>query len=56
VGGNEPIHPESRAEVAEYRLPGLADKLTAMGTPETDRNIANKISRVGSQRHFSSNV
>jgi hypothetical protein len=25
----------------------LADKLTAMGTPETDRNIANKISRGG---------
>jgi hypothetical protein len=26
---------------------GLAEKLTAMGTPETDRNIANKISRGG---------
>lgn len=25
----------------------LAEKLTAMGTPETDRNIANKISRGG---------
>lgn len=25
----------------------LAEKLTAMGTPETDLNIANKISRVG---------
>jgi hypothetical protein len=25
----------------------LAERLTAMGTPETDRNIANKISRGG---------
>jgi len=25
----------------------LAEKLTAMGTPETERNIANKISRGG---------
>jgi len=25
----------------------LAEKLTALGTPETDRNIANKISRGG---------
>jgi hypothetical protein len=25
----------------------LAEKLTAMGTPENDRNIANKISRGG---------
>jgi hypothetical protein len=25
----------------------LAEKLTAMGTPETDRNLANKISRGG---------
>ena len=25
----------------------LAEKLTAMGTPETDRNIANKIARGG---------
>jgi hypothetical protein len=25
----------------------LAEKLTVMGTPETDRNIANKISRGG---------
>ena len=25
----------------------LAEKLTAMGSPETDRNIANKISRGG---------
>ena len=25
----------------------MAEKLTAMGTPETDRNIANKISRGG---------
>jgi hypothetical protein len=25
----------------------LAEKLTEMGTPETDRNIANKISRGG---------
>lgn len=25
----------------------LAEKLTAMGTPESDRNIANKISRGG---------
>ena len=37
---------------AELRRKGigyreLADKLTAMGTPETDRNIANKISRGG---------
>ena len=37
---------------AELRRKGigyreLAEKLTAMGTPETDRNIANKISRGG---------
>jgi uncharacterized protein DUF6471 len=25
----------------------LAERLTAMGTPETDRNIANKVSRGG---------
>jgi hypothetical protein len=30
----------------------LAGRLTAMGTPETDRNIANKISRGGSTAAF----
>jgi hypothetical protein len=30
----------------------LAERLTAMGTPETDRNIANKISRGGFRAAF----
>ena len=47
MGGDEPSHPESRAEAAGIGYRELAEKLTAMGTPETDRNIANKISRGG---------
>lgn len=36
---------ELKRRGAGYRE--LAEKLTAMGTPETDRNLANKISRGG---------
>ena len=44
---------KKRREIGYWEL---AERLTAMGKPETDRNIANKISRDGSAAAFFSNV
>jgi len=58
MDGDAMVTPKDWAETAKALLKAelkrrnvgyreLAEKLTAMGTPETERNIANKISRGG---------
>jgi hypothetical protein len=39
--------PEGQADAPERGLSGIGRKAHGMGTPETERNIANKISRGG---------